>query len=140
MSTMGSLKRRSNRDARITQILGNANPGDDLTDALNDAIKDEKTYWNGEETPCRRVMVVVGKPEKPTWWCAELEGTIREAVEISYTRPVRVFGNPDASETGKFYIDNENGSGWLKVTRGFGGPEWGHKSLPVAEVLDTPIS
>lgn len=76
-----------------------------------------QTYWNGEPTPCRRVVVRVGTVPKPTWWCAGMEGTEREAVEVRY-------GNQ------QFYLDNENGSAWLKVTRGGGGPEWGHSSLP----------
>jgi hypothetical protein len=77
----------------------------------------EHTYWNGEPTPCRRVVVRVGTVEKPTWWCAGLEGTERRAVEVTYGKQV-------------FYLDNENGSAWGKVTGGMGGPEWGHSSLP----------
>jgi hypothetical protein len=56
-----------------------------------------------------------------------MEGTERCAVEVNY-------GDQ------RFYLDNENGSAWLKVTLGFGGPEWGHRSLPddseVLRVLD----
>lgn len=69
------------------------------------------------------MKVVVGKAPQPTWWCAGLEGTVREAVEVTqdgYT----------------FYLDNEDGSGWLKVTYGLGSPQWGHSSLPVERVLD----
>lgn len=76
-----------------------------------------KTYWNGEPANCRRVVVRVGTVERPTWWCAGMEGTEREAVEVNYCNQT-------------FYLDNENGSAWLKVTKGGGGPEWGHKSLP----------
>lgn len=58
------------------------------------------------------------------WWCAGMEGTLREAVRVEYGAE-------------KFYLDNENGSAWLKVTKGKGSPEYGHSSLPVAsEVLD----
>lgn len=46
-----------------------------------------------------------------------MEGTERKAVEVNYYDQT-------------FYLDDENGSAWLKVTRGGGGPEWGHKSLP----------
>jgi hypothetical protein len=46
-----------------------------------------------------------------------MEGTERSAVEVNYRNQT-------------FYLDNENGSAWLKVTRGGGGPEWGHRSLP----------
>ena len=81
-----------------------------------------KTYWNGEETPCRRVIVEVGPSEVDTWWCAKLVGHIRQAVEVNYS-------------TGTFYLDDEDGSGWRKVTTGMGGPRWNHKSLPVAHVI-----
>jgi hypothetical protein len=66
---------------------------------------------------------VVGASPVATWWCAGLEGTVREAVEVRYGADV-------------FYLDNENGSGWGKVTAGFGSPHVGHSSLPVARVLN----
>lgn len=77
----------------------------------------ERTYWNGEPACCTRVVVRVGTVEKPTWWCAGMDGTERKAVEVVY-----------GGQT--FYLDDENGSAWLKVTKGGGGPEWGHRSLP----------
>lgn len=46
-----------------------------------------------------------------------MEGTERGAVEVNYYDQT-------------FYLDNENGSAWRKVTLGGGGPEWGHSSLP----------
>lgn len=75
------------------------------------------TYWNGEPTPARIVRVIVGKSLRPTWWCADLEGQEREAVEVNYHGDV-------------FYLDNEDGSGWNKVTHGGGSPQWGHRELP----------
>lgn len=83
----------------------------------------QKTYWNGEPTLCRRVLVVVGESPMPSWWCAGLAGTKRKAVEVHY------FDEP-------FYLDDEDGSGWNKVTIGMGGPRTGHRSLPVAQVLE----
>jgi hypothetical protein len=77
----------------------------------------EQTFWNYEPTPARKVRVIVGKSLRPTWWCAELAGQERAAVEVNY------YGE-------KFYLDDEDGSGWNKVTRGRGGPDWGHSSLP----------
>jgi hypothetical protein len=77
----------------------------------------EQTFWNYEPTPARKVRVIVGKSVRPTWWCAEFEGQERAAVEVNYHGE-------------KFYLDNEDGSGWGKVTGGRGGPEWGHSSLP----------
>lgn len=78
-----------------------------------------QTYWNGEPCPAKKVRVVVGPSPKTTWWCAELVGTERNAVRVDYG------GQPP------FYIDDEEGDGWAKVTRGRGGPECGHKGLPV---------
>src|SRR5687768_9592874 len=77
------------------------------------------TFWNGEPCTARRVLVKVGKALKPTWWCAELEGTVRRAVEIT-------------SWSGKpfFLDDEEKQSGWRKVTVGMGSPQFGHSSLP----------
>lgn len=75
------------------------------------------TYWNGEETPAWRVVVRVGHAPRPTWWCAELEGTERDAVRVEYGGEV-------------FYLDDEDGSGWRKVTTGRGSPAYGFRSLP----------
>jgi hypothetical protein len=83
----------------------------------------QRTYWNGEPTPARRVRVIVGESERPTWWCAALARTERAAVEVSYGGRY-------------FYLDDEDGSGWTKVTTGYGGPRWPHRSLPdSSEVL-----
>lgn len=82
-----------------------------------------KTFWNGEPCSARIVRVIVGKPLAPTWWCADLEGTEREAVEVRYGNQL-------------FYLDNENEQGWLKVTLGMGSPRYGHRSLLVERVLE----
>jgi hypothetical protein len=84
---------------------------------------EDQTFWNYEPTPARIVRVIVGPSERETWWCAKLVGTEREAVEVNYHGDI-------------FYLDNEDGSGWGKVTGGRGGPEWGHSSLPVERVLE----
>lgn len=81
------------------------------------------TFWNGEPTPARVVKVIVGEPPRATWWCADLAGTEREAVEVTYG---------DSS----FYLDNADGSGWRKVTTGRGLPDCFHASLPVSEVIE----
>lgn len=83
----------------------------------------EQTYWNGEPAEARKVRVIVGPAPKPTWWCAKFEGQEREAVEVK-----------QHGET--FYLDNEgDNSGWLKVTKGMGSPQYMHRGLPVKEVL-----
>lgn len=75
------------------------------------------TFWNWEPAEARRVTVRVGKAPFATWWCAELEGTERAAVEVKY-----------GGHT--FYLDDEDGSGWAKVTTGEGSPRARHRSLP----------
>ena len=84
--------------------------------------RNPKTYWNGERTSARKVLIRVGKSERPTWWCADLEGQERKAVEVSY------FDKP-------FFLDDEDGSGWRKVTEGHGSPTWGHRGLPGDSVV-----
>lgn len=76
-----------------------------------------ETYWNGEPCKARCVRVIVGTAAKPTFWHAGLEGTVRNAVEVTY-------GNQ------KFLLDNEDGQGWIKVTKGRGSPVYAHSSLP----------
>ncbi len=76
-----------------------------------------RTYWNGEPTICERVRVRVGEPMAPTWWCAALAGTERQAVRVRYGRAT-------------FLLGDEDGSGWRKVTEGHGGPRWPSRSLP----------
>jgi hypothetical protein len=80
------------------------------------------TFWNGEPCKARRVIVIVGKAEKPTFWYANLEGQERQAVEVVY-----------GDQT--FYLDNVTDSGWDKVTAGKGSPRYGHRSLKVARVV-----
>lgn len=75
------------------------------------------TWWNGEPTIAYKCRVIVGKSLRPTWWCADLEGVEREAVAVVY-------------DGHKFFLDNEDGSGWRKVTTGYGSPEYRHLSLP----------
>ena len=88
----------------------------------------EKTYWNGEEHPAAKVKVIVGKAEKATYWHAGLEGTVRNAVRVGelggkgYHAP--------------FYLDNEDGDGWAKVTLGQGGPGFSHSSLVIEKEVD----
>lgn len=91
----------------------------------------EKTYWNGERTKARKVRVLVGESPVPTWWCANLAGTIRQAVEVTY-------------DGRRFFLDDEDGKGWRKVTEGHGSPSWGSASLPdtsrVVAEGDPPMS
>lgn len=85
--------------------------------------QDNQTYWNCEPCVARKVTVIVGKAPRSTWWCAGLEGQSRNAVEVNYHGDL-------------FYLDNEDGSGWNKVTKGRGSPNVGHSQLPVARVIE----
>lgn len=82
----------------------------------------EKTYWNGSETPARKCKAKIGASPRSTWWCANMQGEVIDAVEIKY-----------GGDT--FYIDNRDGDGWWKVTTGKGSPIWNHSAIPLAEVV-----
>jgi hypothetical protein len=81
-----------------------------------------KTRWNGEKCKARRVLIRVGACPLPTWWYAGLVGTEMKAVEVVY-----------GGQT--FYLADEDGNGWHKVTVEHGGPHWGHNSVDCAEVI-----
>ena len=81
-----------------------------------------KTYWNGERCKARRVLILVGECPFPQGWYRNLVGKRMKAVEIVY-----------GGET--FYIADEDGNGWHKVTMERGGPHWGHKSVTCADVI-----
>jgi hypothetical protein len=83
------------------------------------------TYWNGQRVVARRLKGTVG--ESPSgWWCSKLKGQIRQVVEVTYYDMV-------------FYIDNQDGSGWIKVTEGRGMPDYPHKSLPISKILEGTV-
>lgn len=81
-----------------------------------------KGEWNGEPAEVRRVVVKVGEPLRPTWWCARLEGQEWDAVEVRY-----------GGRT--FFLDDSDGSGWAKVIFGHGSPNVSHRSLPDSSVV-----
>lgn len=76
-----------------------------------------QTYWNGEPCTALRVTVIVGQSPIDTWWCADLHGQRRAAVKVTY-----------GGRT--FFLDDEDGTGWYKVTVGRGSPNVGHRGLP----------
>jgi hypothetical protein len=87
-------------------------------------VATEATYWNGEPCPARKVRVIVADSGFfPAYWAREFVGQEREAVEVSY------FDKP-------FYLDNEDGSGWRKVTEGHGSPAWGHRDLEIERIVE----
>ena len=89
------------------------------------------TYWNGQPCRAEKVLVRVAKSPKNiwwyTWWCSGLEGTIRKAVAVYY------FDDRVVSHL----LDNEDGSGWAKVTEGYGSSNWPHRGLPLASEIVT---
>lgn len=114
------------------------------------------TFWNYQPAKARKVKVIVGEAPKKTWWCYGLEGTIREAVEIKQGHQTFYLDNEAfwpseerIEELEKIYEEEGHsisfldlaikghpaGTGWDKVTKGQGGPQYGHSSLPVKEVI-----
>jgi hypothetical protein len=81
-----------------------------------------KTYWNGKPCNVKKVKIIVGKALRPTWWCAEFEGQIRNALEVEQSGE-------------KFYLEDDYDSNF-KLTAGMGSPSYGHKSLPCACVIE----
>ncbi|WP_073946497.1 hypothetical protein [Streptomyces kebangsaanensis] len=77
------------------------------------------TRWNGEPCTARRVTaIVIDDGRFPAYWARHLVGTRRNIVEVVY-----------GSST--FYLDDEDGSAWHKVTQGGGSPHWGHSSITI---------
>jgi hypothetical protein len=82
-----------------------------------------QTYWNGEPTPAQRVLVVVADSGQfPKYWAWPFVGQRRAAVEVHYGEHL-------------FYLDNEDGRGWAKVTEGHGSPRWAHSNLEASQVV-----
>ena len=78
-----------------------------------------ETFWNGEPCKARKVTCVMAdSPEFPLFWgrAEKKVGTRVRAVEVDY-------------ENKPFYLFDDDGWGWRKVTDGLGSPSWGHKSL-----------
>ncbi|MET7477972.1 hypothetical protein ABZT17_26895 [Streptomyces sp. NPDC005648] len=74
------------------------------------------TQWNGEPCVATQVTVIVADDHVfPLYWARDFVGTRRKAIEVQY-----------GDQT--FYLDDEDGSGWDKVTHG-GSPAWGHRDL-----------
>lgn len=83
-----------------------------------------ETFWQNEKVDARRVVVIVGDSDRfPNYWARSMVGTERVAVEIT-----PVGGKP-------FYLDDENGEAWRKITVHHGSPLRGHRSLEVERVV-----
>lgn len=76
------------------------------------------TQWNGEPCAARLITAIVADNSAfPMYWARPFVGMRRKAVEVEYS-----------GET--FYLDDEDGSGWNKVTHG-GSPWFPHSNLTV---------
>jgi hypothetical protein len=79
----------------------------------------EQTYWNGEECEAEKVKVIVADTGRfPKYWARPFVGQWRRAVRVTYNDVI-------------FYLDNEDGKAWWKVTTGRGRQEIGHRHLEV---------
>lgn len=84
------------------------------------------TRWNGEQCTAVRVKLRVEMPphgQHPQYWARDLVGTVRKAVRVEYHGTV-------------FYLDDETGAGWEKVTIGGGSPHWPSDTLYGVEVAE----
>ena len=90
-------------------------------------------YWNGEPTATFvGVTYEVTKIEDtPLSWLNSHVGKRRQGIQITYSGQTWI-------------IDNEHGDGYYKVTKGFGSPRCGHKSVTnpinVTEIPDCDIN
>lgn len=76
------------------------------------------TRWNGEPCTARQLTAVVADNiDFPAYWARHLVGTRRDIVEV-------VYGGST------FYLDDEAGEGWHKVTHG-GSPRWAHSNITI---------
>lgn len=86
------------------------------------------TFWNGQAAPAEKVWALVGSAPQPSWWCAGMEGRIRPAVVVKYAGQTHV-------------LDDADGSGWFKVTDGFGSSQHKSLSLPAdSEILSRRLT
>jgi hypothetical protein len=94
------------------------------------AMRPTPARWNYQPAKAERGTVIVGTVEKPTWWCAGMEGTRRKCVRVTAYEKWH-HGMPDEQTGHAFFIDDEDGSGTVKVYERGGGPDSSHRSLPV---------
>jgi hypothetical protein len=84
------------------------------------------TYWNGLPTIARRgTAVVADAPEFSLYWAYSLVGQ-RIPVVLVVLDGVNAGG-------GIAYLDNRDGSGWIKVTKGRGSSRVSHGEVAIQE-------
>ncbi len=82
-----------------------------------DVTPPRPTQWNGEPCTARQITAIVTDAPFPQYWARHLVGTRRNIVEVDY-----------GDQT--FYIDDEAGEGWHKVTNG-GSPRFAHSNITI---------
>lgn len=83
-------------------------------------------YWNGLPTHAvRGTGVVLDCPEFPQFWGRDLVG---QRIPV-----VRIVLDGVNYGGGIAYLDDRDGSGWRKVTEGYGSPAYGHRDLDVRD-------
>ena len=88
----------------------------------------DQAYWNGLPTTATRgTAVVADAPEFPQYW-ARTEGIVGQRIRV-------VMVNLDGVNYGggTTYLDDRDGSGWAKVTRGHGSPRYGHSNVSIED-------
>lgn len=75
------------------------------------------TKWNGEPCAARQITAIVADAAFPLYWARPFVGRRRNIVEVTY-----------GGET--FYLDDEAGEGWHKVTHG-GSPWHSHSNITI---------
>lgn len=84
------------------------------------------TYWNGLPTTASRgTAVVADAPKFSLYWAKHLVGQRIPVVKV-YLDGVNYGG-------GITYLDNRDGSGWLKVTEGRGSSRYAHGEVTIEE-------
>jgi len=77
------------------------------------------TFWNGEPAVAVRGTGLVQPSSLPAFWGKDLTGKRVPVVKVVYGRHT-------------FYLYDDGGAGWAKVTSGHGSPRLGHRNLTVA--------
>lgn len=74
--------------------------------------------WNGQPCDVKVIRIVMnGTEDNPVlFWGKAFYGMERQALLVT-------------QGSSQFVIDNEDGTGWLKVTVGMGSPSYGHRSI-----------
>lgn len=97
-------------------------------------INPEETFWNGN--PCRArylTVVVANDPTFSKYWAKSYIGQVRKAIEITIIKR----GILGTSKLETFIIDNEDGSGYKKITKGRGSWKYSYGVLAVKRIITT---